>query len=84
MAEVTEEEYKDQIEETEYRMTQQQSLIDLLQHEAEDDDYKIKKLEQRVESEVNEADKRRAAVRAKIAAKEQEKEAANGTESPDE
>ncbi len=49
---------------------EQQSLIEGLEIEHAKDDAKIEKLERRIEYEVGEANARRAAVRAKIAAKE--------------
>lgn len=55
---------------------EQQSLLEEMEVEQAKDDAKIKKLERRIEYEVNEADTRRALVRAKIA----EKEASNGSE----
>ncbi len=76
MADITQKEYEQQQEVVEYRYEQQQTLIEEMEVEHAKDDAKIKKLEQRVEHEVNQADARRAAVREKIA----EKEATDGSE----
>ena len=81
MADITQEEYEHQQELVEYRISQQQNMIDSLQQEAASDDDKIEALEQRIEDELSEVDARRAAVRAKYEAKRQEK--ADGPESPD-
>ena len=59
MAQVTKEEYTEQTELVEYRMTQQQNLIDSLQQEAESDDAEIERL--KLKSAKEEA--RRAAAR---------------------
>jgi len=81
MADITQEQYKHQQEQVEYRIAQQQNLIDSLQQEVAADDDKIEALEQRIEDELNEANARRAAVRAKYEAKRQEKP--DGPENPD-
>ena len=71
------EEYAQQSED---RYVQQQSLIEDLEREHKNDDAQIIALKKRVNDEVAEADARRAAVRAKLAAKKDEE----ADESPNE
>lgn len=71
------EEYQEQVE---YRYVQQQHLIEALEEGAAEDDYEIEALKKRVNDEVAEADARRAAVRAKMAAKEDESDGPEGTD----
>ena len=77
---VQQEEYQEHSEQVEYRYTQQQHMIEALEEEHDDDQEEIAALKKRVNDEVAEADARRAAVRAKIAAKEAE---VDGSENPD-
>ena len=78
------EQVEEYAEQSEYRYAQQQSLLESLESDHDEDQVEIAALKKRVNDEVAEADARRAAVRAKYEAKEQEQEEeSDGPESPD-
>lgn len=66
------EEVEEHAEQSEYRWTQQQHLIEALEEDAADDDAEIEELKKKVDDAVTDRDARRAAVRAKLAEKNED------------